>query len=149
MAIKPLAFATAMDEQARKTLYDKLDVWKAIADQIAPLAEREVALRKELVDTYFMGKAGQKEGTNHIELGFGKTLTADVRINRKIDEGQLDAARNAGLIDAATIEEIIAYKPTLKVGAWKDAEYKIKLAFGNIVTETPGTPGLEIKTKKS
>lgn len=149
MAKAPLFIATYMPEEAKLDFYKAISEWHAVTEELAPLVEQEVKLRKALFDTYFATSPKIEEGTNHIGLGFGKQLTADYRVNRKLDEAQLDAARQAGLIPEADINMLINMKPNLKIGEWKDAGDDVRKRWAEIITETPGTPGLKITTPKT
>lgn len=148
MATKPLYSASQMPDDAKKLLYDKITEWHELNEKLTPMVDREKQLRTELYETYFKISSKLKEGTNHIDIGFGKFLTAQLRINRKIDEAQLEAALVAQVITQADIDSIISFKPTLRVGDWKDADLDFRRKFGDIVTEEPGLPGLSISSPK-
>jgi hypothetical protein len=115
-------------------------------------------MRLKIADTYFKGA---EEGTNTIILDYGKELKLDVRITRKLDKPEMEAAHAAsvnaaaaggpvpdGVIPLEAWEGLINYDPKVSVSTWKALPKETKLYFGNIITEEPGTPGLNIHTPK-
>lgn len=144
MAKKPLFFASLMPEGPKVTMFKLIEEWKKAAEELAPMLEKEKSLRQQIFDQYFAPNPGLEEGTNHIDIGFGHQLTAQYRINRKVDEAQLDANIALGRISRTTVDDLFTYKPSLKVGEWKDADPETKKLFADIITETPGLPGLAL-----
>lgn len=142
---KEFAFdATRMEAGAQALLYSKLDEWHTISKEMARLSDREKELRKDLA-SYFRDP---KEGTNTALLGFGRQLKMQHRINRKIDEANLDAAISTGVLKSDIVNDVIVYKPNLSVSGWKALSPENRILFGDIITEEPGTPGLEIVVPK-
>ena len=148
MAKAPLYSATGMLPPQKLIMYEELEKWHKAARDLERISGIEKELRVNFFNKYFAPATGIEEGTNHIALEYGKLLTADYRINRKIDEEQLDAAIALGRIDRATVDELFRYKPSLRVGVWKEADAEIRLKLADIVTEEPGTPGLKLTTPK-
>lgn len=141
MAIKPSASINGYTEEQKKVLYDAIDAWHKKSAELAKCIADEKVLRQALCDTYF---PTPREGTNKMLIGFGMELKMDFRINRKIDEVALDAAIAGKMINPDTITECIKYKPTLSATGWKALDDDDRKLFADIVTETPGTPGLEL-----
>lgn len=161
MAKKPLLNATKMTEAEKAAFYASITEWHELATQIAALTVKENEARKKIAETYFKGA---EEGTNVIVLDFGKELKLDKRVNRKLDKAELEAAQAAStnwaalnpnvtewpaeLIPLEIFNDLIAYDPKLSVGTWKGLPQETRLKFGNIVSESDGTPGLTIHTPK-
>lgn len=158
MAKKPILNATRLPDDEKAALYQTLTEWHELTTRIAADAAKEKAMRLKIADTYFKGA---EEGTNTILLDFGKELKLDVRISRKLDKAEMEAAHAAsvnaaalgtevpaGVIPLDAWEGLINYDPKVSVSTWKAMDKDTKLLFGNIITEEPGTPGLAIHTPK-
>lgn len=132
---------TPEEKQAEVRLL--LNDWFAAAKESKEAAAKESAARLLLVNTAF---PKLKEGAgNVLPIGFGKNLKVTGKINRKLDEALLALAKN---IPAEIIEAVIKMKPSLIVGAFKSLSDDDKKLFGDIVTETPGAPSVEIVDQK-
>lgn len=149
MASKPIPSAERFPDDQKAAFYQTLAEWHKIATEIATeIADKqdtEKKLRGELC-AYFKDVV---EGSgNKIALGHGKTLQLEQRINRSVDEAELDAAISAHAVPTDIVNELFTYKPNLSVGAWKDLDDDTRKKFATIITEKPGTPSLKIITPK-
>ena len=133
---------------SKQEMYKDIGEWFKVAEELERISGIEKEMRVNLFNKYFATNPNTEEGTNHIALEFGKLLSADYRINRKIDEAQLDASLALGLIERPLVDELFNYKPALRIGEWKKSPPETRLKFAEIITETPGTPGLKIVTPK-
>ena len=151
MAKSPVLLdATEMTDFAREMLYAEVEAWHSANNALASAKELEMKLRNNLVAKYFVGA---KEGTNKVRLGFGKVLSAQVKVNRVVDEAELNALKAKATAEGnnaviAAISTVIAYKPSVVIGEYKDLSDELKVAFANAITEKPGTPSLDIETPK-
>lgn len=148
MAKKPVLSAKALAETERAELYTALDRWHKTATKAAELSAQEMEMRKAITERWFKDCG---EGTNNMILDYGKVLKADIKINRKVDEAQLDALKSKAHSTGQTsllvaIESLFAYKPSLRVGEWKELDPKERKKFADIITESPGAPSLKIET---
>lgn len=144
-APRQIKSADELPPEEKDAMFAAISAWNNVAKKLAPLIAEEKELRKALFSKYF---TAPREGTNAITLGFGKELKAKYPINRKINEEALDAASVNKLITPELLHEVIKYKPSLSVGAYKDLTDDQKKLFADIITEEPGTPALEIFTPK-
>jgi hypothetical protein len=90
-----------------------------------------------------------KEGTQKHKLPDGRTIKAQYRINRKIDEAALPATlakmRELGVANA---DALVNFKPTLAKREWNTLSEDNKLQFSPAVIATPGTPTLDLEPAK-
>jgi ATP-dependent helicase YprA (DUF1998 family) len=118
----------------------KLTEWYTLAQQVVALADQEKALRKEIFDLAF---PKPKPGTsNRFPLGFGKDLQADYRLNYKVDKEAMAEAR--ANIPEDVFNEVIKFRPEVSGSKYRGLSDNMKGVFAGFITETPGTPGLEI-----
>jgi hypothetical protein len=135
--------ANTFAEAKKKEFFDLVAEWhKAKASLDAATAE-ESRIRLLLCDKKFF--PDPVEGaTNKIVLGFGKALVLDYRINRKLDEAALDAKVMAGELKPEDVSAAVKYKAEVWDSGWKKLDSETRKKFADIVTETPGKPGLKI-----
>lgn len=160
MAKKPILIVAKLPETDRTIFYAALDNWFQANEKAAAAIAAEKKAREEFAAAYF-GNA--TEGTNTIELGFGKQLKVECRINRTIDKAQLEALKAFAADEAdqapdaialrkqvaALLEELIRYKPDLSITAFKALNEDQKKIVGDLVTEKLGSYGVEIHTPKA
>lgn len=159
MAKKPIMIVAKLPELEQATFFTTLDNWYK-ANEAAAAASAAEKLAREALTPYF---ASATEGTNTIELGFGKQLKVECRINRTIDPAQLSALQDFAKDEAdqspeaialraqtkALLEELIRYKPDLSVTAFKALDADQKKIVGDLVTEKLGSYGVSIHTPKA
>ena len=160
MAKKPILVVAKLPETEQAIFYSALDVWYKAEEARALAAAAEKKAREALAEAYFKNAT---EGTNTIELGFGKQLKVECRINRTIDKPQLDAMQAFCADEAdqspeavalraqtkALLEALIRFKPDLSVSAFKALDADQKKIVGDLVTEKLGSYGVEIHTPKA
>lgn len=114
--------------------------WHEAEKQKNYWVEKERILRQQIFERAF---AQPKIGTNKVRISHGMALIGDYRINYRIDQAALEASR--GFIPPETFDAVVNYRPEIRNSAYRKLEPKTQLLFSPFVTETPGTPGLEIK----
>lgn len=123
---------------------DELDAlltrWHEAGKNAAAWSEIELKLRNQIFAMMF---PNPERGTNKARINHGMALVGDYRINYKIDKAALEATRS--IISPAIFDAVISYRPEVKAGGWNKLGEDDKKLFGPVITETPGTPGLEIK----
>lgn len=159
MAKQPIRKVASLTEQEQADFYTVLTVWHEQATIAAAAAAREQEIRIALVAKFF---AGATEGTVTMEIGHGKQLKADIRINRSIDATQYDGLKSFvdGFIDDGSdpnkarrvrhlqglIDNVVSLKPQVVIGAYKELDPSDKLLLADVITEKVGTPSLKIHT---
>lgn len=162
MAVKPQKTVKTMTQEEKTQFYADISTWHNLTNKIAELGAQEKDLRAKLAKYY----DNPTEGVNKIVLEFGKELQLTHKINRSVEESELDALRLAMQAEAdkqraennlgnghadyvlSLIDRVFRYKPSLSVKEWKDLSTDDRKLFGEIVTEKPGTPALAIATPK-
>lgn len=149
MAKKPVQSVKSFDETRKAELYVKLSAWHTAVNKQAEWRAKELELRSELA-AFFKDAT---EGTNTLELDYGKALKLNVKVNRSVDRAQLEAFKNLAIAakdeDALKLlDTVVAYDPKVVVGEWKKLPKEDVLKLSDIITEKPGTPELSIETPK-
>jgi len=123
--------------------YDQLlEDWnKAKAAKRAWEAE-ERRLRGLVVEGAFGDKL--KEGANKFTLADGRVIKVTGKINRTIDATALTALSPKLRELGVDVEELVRFKPELKVGPFRKLAGEGGDLFRSIVTEKEGTPEVEI-----
>lgn len=142
---KPIAIANQMPVGNRDALYDLVSQWHEASIKEAQAKEKVESLRLKIVDQYFLDCP---EGTNTLDLGFGKKLVCDIKINRTVNEDELHAAATANPKIALLAANVICYKPNLSIGGWKALSPEERSLFGEIIVEKPGKAALKLADKK-
>jgi len=151
---------------SRQSPYDKMDrdallmEHQKLKDDIDKLKEREMELRKYIVDRCFPNK---QEGTNTLALGDNFNLKAQIKYNYKLDndnsmvETCLDQIEKMGNEGSFLAERLVSWHATFNLTEYRklcesdatDIQKKIRKKIEEILTITEAAPTLEIKAPKS
>jgi hypothetical protein len=150
---------------SQQSPYDKMDTdtllmeHQKLKDDIDKLKEREMELRKYIVDRCFPNK---QEGTNILALGAGYELKAGVKFNYKLDtdlkkvENALDDIAVMGNEGAFLADRLVKWEATFLLTEYReicksdatDIQKKIRKRIEDVLTITEAAPTLEIKEPK-
>lgn len=123
-----------------------LSEWKKAEQQAKQWADRELELRNKIFARCFPNPVpGTKE--NKFKLPLGYTLVGDYRLNYKVDRALLNAAMAEPEI-RPIIDEIITFDPRVSGSKFRGLSDNERKMISAMITETPGTPALEIKQYK-
>lgn len=125
----------------RDPYYALLDEWRETVERLDELKSRELDLRKKLFAGAFPAPV---EGTQRITLTDGTILKGNMRLNRKIDPEALQKVDIPEEIKA----RVVKMKPELDLKNYRTMRDEDREEFDKCLTITPGTPSLEIETKK-
>lgn len=127
------------------TLREKLEQWYVLKDQLKQISEQEMALRKELVASYFPERV---EGTNTVDLGDGFALKAQHKLNRKVDLGTLSAMRDRLTQNRIKVDALVEYKPSLVLREYRQLTEEERQLFDSCLIISEGSPTLEVAAVK-
>lgn len=121
--------------------------WQALTEWMDKAKKREQELRNGFARLFTQ----PKEGVNHLITADGFDLVLDYKVNRKLDVAVLDAVMSELPENSAfrQLGVLIEYKPALVMSGYRLLPDDQRLIFCQALTETPGTPGLEIKRVKT
>lgn len=128
-------------------MYERLQVWFGMADQLGQLRTAEVLARKALASYYF---PTPEEGTNRMELGGGFDLKLDHKVNRNVDEAALNAlgsdTKALKLIEKLKIPmaDLFYQKWELRTGAYRTLNDEQRKFVDGLLDIKEGTPSLSI-----
>lgn len=157
MAKKPVQSVKTMDETQKATLYADISAWHAAKAKMAEWTSKERELRDAIVAKYFPEGT---EGTNTMNLDFGKALKANITVSRGVDKAQLEAMKTSEDAKLAAdpeyksnlmplLDEVVKYRPEVSTSGWKELSAESRLLLADVVTEKPGAPSLSIETPKT
>lgn len=122
-------------------LSELLNEWHAAKAQANEWAAKETALRLRIFGGLFptpVPGAGNK-----VKIPYNMALIGTYRLNYRVDEAAMSQSRS--LIEPATFEEVITFKPSVRDGAFRALPDADRNLFVPFVTVSPGTPGIELK----
>lgn len=145
-------------EEAQAVTPAELSKWYLLKKQLAEVKTAESLMRSRIAKFFF---PAPDEGTNTHPLkdGTGANLKMVHTIDRKVDEGELEALK-AALAEAAEDEknnlhglelpfdELIVWKPELKIGAYRKLTEAQQAVFDRVLVVKPGMPQLDITIPK-
>ena len=96
------------------------------------------------LNAYFADKL--KEGVNNYALSNGRKLKYTYAVDRKIDSGHVQVARDAyALTDAtAPFDDLLRVKYELAKTPWKKLDGEAALAASRMITSKPAAPVLVV-----
>lgn len=136
----------------------ELSKWYLLKKQLADVKTAESLMRSRIAKFFF---PTPDEGTNNHPLkdGTGAVLKMVHTIDRKVDEGELEALREA-LAKAEDNREdnlhgmefdftkLIVWKPELKISEYRKLSDAQRQVFDRVLTVKPGMPQLNIEIPK-
>lgn len=167
MAKAPILVAGKLDPVKQAAFYAALDAWhkaqaaaNAALEAAAPLVAAADEAAAALITGFFTNAT---EGTNTVELGFGKQLKYDQPISRSVDKTQLSVLQEfLNSTDDLSAETIalrdkvkeamgacIVHKPDVSVSGFKSLDDDQKKLLGGLVVEKLGKPKLSIHIPKA
>jgi len=147
-AVQPTAPSNPYDAMNEDQL---LMEHKKLQDDLSALKEREMELRKYIVNRAFPKK---EEGVNKRELGAGYTLKATIKYNYVLDSDndKIDAAlEKLAKVDnegSFIADRLVNWKATLSVSEYRQLDPKYKKIIDEVVTVNDAAPTLEIVEPK-
>lgn len=122
-------------------LNEMLAAWYDAEQKASYFKVLELELRNKLFALAF---PTPELGTNKIKLDHGKALVATYKMNYRIDQALMESMRKEPEL-LPIIEQVVAYSPKLRDGAFNKLSDNERGQIAAFVTETPATPALEIK----
>jgi hypothetical protein len=145
-------------EEAQAVTPAELSKWYLLKKQLAEVKTAESLMRSRIAKFFF---PTPDEGTNTHPLkdGTGANLKMVHTIDRKVDEGELEALREAlskaeenpqdnlhGL--ELDFTKLIVWKPELKIAEYRKLTEAQRAVFDRILVVKPGMPQLDITIPK-
>ena len=138
MAKKPAASAPALSAEQLALIQER----DAILAWLEPAKARELEIRNLLVQSLLPSPV---EGANRLFTADGFEVYIDHKINRKLDVAALDSIMPAMDESYRQLGVLIDYKPALVLDGYRALPDDQRKIFQQALTETPGTPTLNIQ----
>ena len=119
--------------------------WLRLVDQLAPLKEKEMALRKKIAGFYFQQ---YNEGTESVKLADGSVIKGKYSYSRDVDTAILGTLREPLAEMGIAVDAMVKWKPSLDTKAYKALTEEARVVFDQAVTLKIGSPSLEFIPKK-
>jgi len=139
-------------EEVQAVTPAELAKWFMLKKQLADVKTAEILLRTRIFKFFF---PTPEEGTNTHPLkdGTGAELKAVHTIDRKVDEGELEALKEAMFAEGSNLPEmdlttLIVWEPKLKISEYRKLTDEQKQVFDRCLVVKPGSPQVDIKIPK-
>lgn len=132
-------------KQREEPSLEMLNKWYVLQQQLREIREQEAELRAKLFTNYFHDP---KEGVNNHTLPDGYILKGKRVVTRSIDKGALNASIEGLRAVNIIVDELVDWKPTLKLSAYNKLTPEQQKVFDQILVVKDGAPGLEIVAPK-
>lgn len=139
-------------EQATEVTNEELAKWFEMKEELNKLKSAEAMLRSRIAKHFF---PAPDEGTNthKIEDGTGAALKMVHSINRKVDEGELEALKEAMFekgsnLPQLDITKLIVWKPEVSIKEYRKLSDEDRNVFDRALVISPGMPQLSIVIPK-
>lgn len=142
--INELDSTTRPDEDSLTTVR-RWEALQALVSAGKAAVDPEMIVRKQVMAAVF---PEAQEGVNTVELGSGWKLKGTRKIDRKLDEATLPdtiAQLRAAMVNT---DELVEYKPALKLAKFRELTEEQKLILANSLTEKDASPSLELVAPK-
>ncbi len=123
-------------------------------NQLATLKSAEAMLRKRVFAHYFPNPTeGSAKNKVPLNDGTGAILQADHKINRKVDESELEKLKEAIKADGSNLPKLaftklIKWKPEVAMGEYRKLSEDDQKVFDRCLVVTPGMPEVKIVIPK-
>lgn len=133
---------TALDREAQ------ILTWNGIKQELAKAKEREMQMRKHIVESNSQGIDASKLGTQNVELGNGWKLKAVIKDTYKLDTDmdKIDAALDK--LENWQAERLVNFTATLLKGEYDKLSDEQRAAFNTVVTISRASPTLTLVPPK-
>lgn len=136
----------ANDDVTEKDLAD----WFVAQRELAAAKSKEALLRSRCFRGFFTNCLTEvKEGVNSYDLSDGSILKGTRVVNRTVLKELIDAHKETFEKANIKIDDLIRWKPELKVGDYKKLTAEEQKIVDQILEIKDGSPSMEIKAGKA
>lgn len=120
--------------------------WKNLCDQIKPLQEQEMLLRRFLFKGYFPNNV---EGTATTDLGAGWQLKGQGKVTRNVDQAVLSETSEELQKKGLPLGLLFTFSPKLVLKEYKKLTQEQKDLLSDVITEKAASPTLTLVPPKA
>lgn len=131
---------------------DDVKKWFLLKQQLAEVKAAEAMLRSRIFKHFVPAPV---EGTNTVPLndGTGAELKAVHVINRDVDQGELEALREAMFAEGSNLpqlhlDQLVRWKPEVVMSEYRKLPDAERQVFERALIIKPGSPQMDIKIPK-
>lgn len=144
-------------EYTREQALADLRPWYELQEELRALQVREILLRKKIFEKLFPNPSEgansleiDEEDVEHIGLPAGTVVKSDYTFSYKVDDAALDGHKKAFAAAKIKTDELIDWKPELRLTPYRKLNAKQKKLFDEVIeAKPPGSPAkFEIKVPK-
>lgn len=121
-------------------MLNDINDWLILRQHLEEIKEKEMELRNRIAKALF---PDPKEGANKNFVG-EYSLTLTHKLTRTIDEASLSSVVRTLHENGIPVDELINYKPSLVLSAYRKLEGERLKLFDNVLIIKPATPSLVI-----
>lgn len=142
-----------VQKETEVTYADLVKLFK-MQEELAALKAAEAMLRRRVFDHYFPNPTeGSKDNKVPLNDGTGAIVQADHKINRTVDEGELEKLKLAIKEEGSNLpklpfNKLIKWKPELSKSEYNKLSDDDKQVFDRCLVVKPGMPEVKIVIPK-
>lgn len=121
---------------------EELSQWFKLQQELKAVKASEMLLRQSIFARMFPTPV---EGTNNAPLADGWVLKGGYVINREVDAAALQVMREEFTKVGINSDMLVEWKPSLKVGIYKELTAEQRALFDRCLVIKPGSPALKIE----
>lgn len=129
--------------------------WKNAKGVLDAAKDKEMSLRKVIVEESGLFDANSGQGTENYELGNGWKLKAVKKLNYSVDNtdnkayGILAAISELDPVSAHLAQKVLSFTPSLRLTEYRELGPQAKALLDTIITTKPASPTLELIPPKN
>ena len=127
---------------------DALQSWSEKQGSLAAIKEDEMTLRLAAIKALPWAKPDKDDGGQTLPLNSGWRVELKRVINYSVEDDTqkiMECLNEIGVLNPGLAAELIAWKPTLSVEAFKRCTNTEREILSRVITTKPGTPSFTLK----
>ncbi len=142
-----------LQKETEVTYEDLVKLFK-MQEELAAMKGAEAMLRKRVFAHYFPNPTeGSKDNKVPLNDGTGAVLQADHKVNRKVDESELEKLKEAIKTEGSNLPKLpftklIKWKPEVSITEYRKLSEEDQQVFDRCLVVTPGMPEVKIVIPK-
>ena len=122
--------------------------WNEAKKELEALKEREMQMRKHIVESASHGFDATQIGTQNVDLGNGWTLKAVVKQAYKLDTDVDKVEAALDKMEDWQADRLVSWKPTMSVSEYKKLDDAEREAIDEVLTISIASPTLTLVPPK-
>lgn len=128
---------------------DQILLWDATKKELDALKDREMKMRKHIVESNSHGFDATQVGTQNVDLGNGWTLKAVVKQSYKLDTDHDKVEAALDRLEDWQADRLVKWSPTMSVSEYKKLDDDEREVIDEVLTISTASPTLTLVPPKA